>query len=50
MAANLREEQNRNEIFEIIIKCPKADVGVMKLKKHIEARTESFNNCGNDKW
>lgn len=34
---NIRIIENINEFFEIIIKCPKADASVMKLKKHIEA-------------
>lgn len=30
---NIRIIENINEFFEIIIKCPKADASVMKLKK-----------------
>lgn len=40
---NIRIIENINEFFEIIIKCPKADASVMKLKKHIEAFEEKLD-------
>ena len=46
---NIRIIENINEFFEIIIKCPKADASVMKLKKHIEAFEEKLDAIGNDK-
>lgn len=46
---NIRIIENINEIFEIIIKCPKADANVMKLKKHIETFEEKLNAIDNDK-
>ncbi len=39
----IRIIENINEIFEIIIKCPKVDASVMKLKKHIESFEERFD-------
>ena len=46
---NIRIIENINEIIEIIIKCPKADASVMKLKKHIEAFEEKLDTIGSDK-
>ena len=46
---NIRIIENINEFFEIIIKGPKADASVMKLKKHIEAFEEKLDAIGNDK-
>ena len=46
---NIRIIENINEIFEIIIKCPKADASVMKLKKHIEAFEEKLDAIDNEK-
>ena len=46
---NIRIIENINEIFEIIIKCPKADASVMKLKKHIEAFEEKLDAVDGDK-
>ena len=46
---NIRIIENINEFFEIIIKWPKADASVMKLKKHIEAFEERQKVIGNDK-
>ena len=46
---NIRIIENINEFFEIIIKCPKADASVMKLKKHIEAFEEKLDAIDNDK-
>ncbi len=34
---NIRIIENINEIFEIVIKCPKTDASITKLKNHIEA-------------
>lgn len=45
---NIRIIENINEIFEIIIKCSKADASVMKLKKHIEAFEEKLDAIDND--
>lgn len=39
---NIRIIENLNEIFEIIIKCQKADERIEKLKKHIEAFEEKL--------
>ena len=46
---NIRIIENINEIFEIIIKCPKADASVMKLKKHIESYEEKLEAVDDDK-
>ena len=46
---NIRIIENINEIFEIIIKCPKADTSVLKLKKHIESFEEKLEVLDNDK-
>ena len=46
---NIRIIENINEFFEIIIKCPKADACVMKLKKHIEGFDEQLEAINNDK-
>ena len=46
---NIRIIENINDIFEIIIKCPKADAGVMKLKKHIEAFEEKLEAVDGDR-
>jgi len=46
---NIRIIENINEIFEIVIKCPKTDERVMKLKKHIEAFEEKLDAIDNDK-
>ena len=48
-AENLKGSEIMSEIFEIIIKCPKADASVMKLKKHIEAFEEKLDAIDNDK-
>ena len=46
---NIRIIENINEILEIIIKCPKADTHVMRLKKHIESFEEKLEAVDNDK-
>lgn len=44
----IRIIEDTNEIFEIIIKCPKVDASVRKLKKHIEAFEERFDAVDED--
>lgn len=46
---NIRIIENINEILEIIIKCSKADAGVMKLKKYIEAFEGKLDAIDDDK-
>ena len=46
---NIRIIESLNEIFEIIIKCPKADARIEKLKKHIEAFEENLEAFDEDR-